>query len=86
MKNHPENWVFGFAIGDQLIKHSKRNYPSHWVDSHKETSHGQKGGAEKDAISANTQMRGMRKANDGARERRKLLGLLVRIVRQRLRR
>lgn len=30
MKNHPGNWVFGFAIGDQLIKHSKRNYPSHW--------------------------------------------------------
>lgn len=30
MKNHPGNWVFGFAIGDQLIKHTKRNYPSHW--------------------------------------------------------
>jgi len=30
MKNHPGNWVFGYAIGDQLIKHSKRNYPSHW--------------------------------------------------------
>ena len=30
MKNHPGNWVFGYAIGDQLIKHSKRHYPSHW--------------------------------------------------------
>ena len=30
MENHPGNWVFGYAIGDQLIKHSKRNYPSHW--------------------------------------------------------
>lgn len=77
MKNHPGNWVFGFAIGDQLIKHSKRNYPTHWSLPIKRLGKG----IETGAVYADTQMRGMWKAYDRARERRRLLGMPGSIVR-----
>ena len=81
MKNHPRELGLRLRPRQPAHKASKRNYPTHRALPIKRLGKAQKAALRQTQYLQILKCEGMRKAYDGARERRKLLGLLGRTVR-----